>query len=153
MSTTVCFTKGHISIRRGRVTKPYRNPTLSSIRRLSNLTFYGAADGHTTQRSSIYTWFGLSTLTKAQKDVLDLYVRYVFAYKNLELKVEAEQSERQCCAYQTRDYINYYSYIISANALMEACRIAGIHRVLIEAITPCEHGHPVSRCYTCATMY
>jgi len=73
MSTTICFTQGHISIRRGRVTRQYRNPTLTSIRRLSNLTFYGAADGHTTQRSSIYEWHGLSTLTRIQRKAFEFY--------------------------------------------------------------------------------
>jgi len=153
MSTTVCFTQGHISIRRGRVTRQYRNPTLSSIRRLSNLTYYGACDGLPTQRSFIYEWHGLSTLSAQQRDVLDLYSGYVFAYKNLELRVEAEQSERQCYAYQTRDYVNYQKYISGAIALSDACKLLGIHRVVIEAITPCQHGHPVSRCYTCATTY
>ena len=73
MSTIVLYTTGHISIRRGRVTRQYPNPTRASFHRLCRTCGDGPTDYLTTNRSTIYIWHGLSTLTTDQRKLYDLY--------------------------------------------------------------------------------
>src|SRR3990172_1625966 len=73
MRTTVVLTQGHISIRRGRVTRQYLTLTKASFRRLTRTCGDGPTDYLTTNRSVIYIWHGLSTLTADQRKLYDLY--------------------------------------------------------------------------------
>ena len=129
MRTTVVYTYGHISIRRGRVTRQYPNPTRASFGRLCEALNNGPADSRYTQRSSIHEWHGLSTLSTAQLRALHLYLR---ALRN-------EQGDN-------RDY--FYSF-----GVRDACLALGIHKVLLEQYVPCQHGKATSICHTCYTEY
>ena len=128
MRTTVIYTTGHISIRRGRVTRMYTDPTKTSIIRLCNLLNYGPADSRYTQRSSVHEWHGLSTLSEPQTKALRLYLSALTHEKD------------------NRDY--FYGF-----GVRDACLAIGIHQVLLERYTPCKHGQARSRCYTCYTEY
>ena len=102
MSTTVCFTQGHISVKRGRITRQYHNPTQASFHRLGDLTFSGAVIMlPRTQRSFGFRWYGLSTLTHQQLALYDLFL----SSKGLSFGFQ--------------------------NGVLAACRVAGIHSMLL----------------------
>lgn len=126
---TVCFTHGHISIRRGRITRQYI-PTRRSLDRLCHLLNYGPCETVYTVRSSIHTWYGLSSLTDVQ---LCLFKEYAQAYARFELNLN-------------RSDIFWYM-----DGIRESCKLVGIHSLLLESIHPCIHGNIPSICYTCAT--
>ena len=128
MRTTVILTQGHISIKRGRVTRQYTDPTKTSIIRLCNLLNYGPADSRYTQRSSVHEWHGLSTLSPSQLKALRLYLNALRQDKD------------------NRDY--FYGF-----GVRDTCLAIGIHQVLLEQYTPCKHGKARSVCYTCYTEY
>lgn len=136
MQITVIFTTGHISIKRGRVTRQYV-PTMCSFKRLCHTLNYGPCeDGQSTQRSSIHYWRGVSSLDDTQ---LLLFKAYAAAYRKWDCSLDKENDKQELAFYYRMDGIR------------EACKIAGIHTLLVESVTPCIHGNLPSKCYTCAT--
>jgi len=69
----VILTQGRVSIRRGRVTRQYPTLTKASFSRLTRTCGGGPTDYLTTNRSAIYIWHGLSTLTADQRKLYDLW--------------------------------------------------------------------------------
>jgi hypothetical protein len=126
---TVLFTQGHISIKRGRITKQYV-PTMRSFNRLCHVLNYGPCETRYTVRSSVHTWHGRSSLTPMQ---IELFVAYARAYHNFATHL---------------DRADMFWYM---DGLRDACKIAGVHKLLLESINPCIHGNIPSICYTCAT--
>ena len=152
MSIQVKFTTGHISIRRGRITRKYR-PSVTSIKRLSFVLFYGPAVHYTTNRSSCYAWHGLSSMDSNQKAVYRILESYQGIYNRSKERLHNQ-------ARTTNKYFHelpaYNENMIDLYTLLTAkeCAIAvSIHKLMIELIDPCEHGHIQSNCVTCATTY
>lgn len=155
---TVLFTQGHISIKRGRVTRKYgyvgHDISRASFERLCHVLNYGPCeDGRSTQRSSIHYWHGRSTLNHAQIVLLDLYAHLVKLYEIEKEKVHQACKENSCYPFQTLGYESMSCRLDAAIACKDACIAAGIHSTLVESITPCQHGNIQSKCYTCYTTY
>jgi hypothetical protein len=131
---SICFTQGHISIRRGRVTRQYARPTLTSYRRLATLCQYGPCDEtHYTNRSSVTVWHGLSTLDVSQRAIYRLYLDanrdYQIAYDTMALTARANggyfhQTGRpfELCQYALH-------YMLGVKNALQA---TGIHPVLLD---------------------
>lgn len=64
------LTTGHVSIRRGKKIRIYRNVTYKSAMRLNSILVDGPTIHFYTNRSSVYTWMGYSTLTRIERNVL-----------------------------------------------------------------------------------
>ena len=112
---TVTFTQGRISIRRDRVSRAY-TPTTASRYRLYNLVDrHNPCDRRVTQRSVIYTWHGLTTLSGVQRKIL---ARTLDAYSRVTSLVGENK-------YYTPEYA-YYS------ACRDCAIIAGIDYRLIQ---------------------
>lgn len=125
----VTFTSGHISIRRGKILRKY-TPGRVSTRRISNLLspFDKPCEQYkSTNRSTIYHWYGESSLSSTQKILL----------KELKTRIENYES------YKPLDHKDWHPNDMSERddlmfviGYREACRNSGIHELLLEYNRP-----------------
>jgi len=122
----VTFTSGHVSIRRGRVTRQYHPFTVAAMTRLTNVLYYGATSHRDTNRSSIYIWYGFSTLNPTQRIVLKMYQDADERYNRARLLARPEKPN-----YNLRHPFPDEAMLDIVLTLQDVCRAIGIHELVI----------------------